>query len=305
MDHALSLPAGALPRFEEAVLPIAARTTVPGLDRRSRAIRERLHPESIQDRYLAAAQSRHVRVEPGRDGMAWLTAYLPAADAEACYDRLTALAGTVAGTGAGALTRSSANAVTTAATADTTLAQGRADALVGLLTTGVTDIGFGAGTRATVSVTVPVLTLMGLWEEPGHLNGHGPIDPDTARRLAGTATSWTRILTHPETGATLSVGRDRYTVPADLRRYLAVRDRTCRFPGCGHPARRSDIDHTDGWAASGGHTAHDNLAHLCRHHHRLKHGTGWTVRRLPGGVLEWTSPTGRIECTYPEEGAAA
>ncbi|RZK51922.1 MAG: HNH endonuclease, partial [Pedobacter sp.] len=49
----------------------------------------------------------------------------------------------------------------------------------------------------------------------------------------------------------------------------------CRFPGCNQPATASDIDHTTDWQ-HGGPTNLDNLAHLCRKHHRLKHHTAWT-----------------------------
>jgi hypothetical protein len=45
------------------------------------------------------------------------------------------------------------------------------------------------------------------------LEGYGPIDIETARRLAADAPGFTRILTHPETGAVLSLGRDRYAIP--------------------------------------------------------------------------------------------
>ncbi|WP_162240165.1 HNH endonuclease signature motif containing protein, partial [Rathayibacter sp. Leaf296] len=155
------------------------------------------------------------------------------------------------------------------------------------------------GIRPRVSVTVPVLTLLGRSDEPGILDGYGPIDPATARRLAADAPSFTRILTHPETGAVLSVGRTSYRVPADLRRALATRDVTCRFPGCTRSARDSDIDHTVEWQHDG-RTDSDNLAHLCRHHHRLRHTTTWRVHHRPGGILGWTSPTGRHHTTAPE-----
>jgi hypothetical protein len=124
------------------------------------------------------------------------------------------------------------------------------------------------------------MTLLGLSDEPGDLAGHGPIDPDTARRLAAQAPSFLRLLTHPETGAVLSVGRDRYAVPADLKAWLRVRDETCRFPGCSRRAERCDIDHITHWA-HGGTTDHHNLIHLCRKHHRLKHTTPWTVSTEP------------------------
>ena len=49
-------------------------------------------------------------------------------------------------------------------------------------------------------VQVPALTLLGRGNALGILEGYGPIDADTARRIAGTATRWLRILTDPETG---------------------------------------------------------------------------------------------------------
>ncbi|WP_024477485.1 DUF222 domain-containing protein, partial [Arthrobacter sp. CAL618] len=52
------------------------------------------------------------------------------------------------------------------------------------------------GVQAKVFVTVPVMTLLG-GDAPGELEGYGPIDPETARQLAGHAPSFTRILTHP------------------------------------------------------------------------------------------------------------
>ncbi|WP_156891304.1 HNH endonuclease signature motif containing protein, partial [Agromyces subbeticus] len=133
----------------------------------------------------------------------------------------------------------------------------------------------------------------------GHLDGYGPIDPDTARRLAANAPSFVRLLTHPITGTVLDLDRTNYRPPADLKRWLQVRDGTCRFPDCNRNATRSDLDHNRDWHADTGPTNHDNLAHLCPLHHHLKHETSWTLRHLPGATLEWTSPTGRIHRTQP------
>jgi hypothetical protein len=91
-------------------------------------------------------------------------------------------------------------------------------------------------------------------------------------------------------GTVLAV--DRYRPSARMRRYLAARDQHCRFPGCRAPLARCDLDHTVD-AALGGATATDNLAHLCRGHHTLKHHGGWRVRQNDDGALEWRSPTGR------------
>ncbi|WP_415078409.1 hypothetical protein [Microbacterium sp.] len=139
-------------------------------------------------------------------------------------------------------------------------------------------------------VTVPVLTLAGVSDQPALLSGYGPVDPATARRLAGHAPGWDRVMCHPHTGAALGV--DRYRPSADLRRHLVARDDHCRFPGCARPAIRCDEDHTID-AARGGPTCEAGLCHFCRRHHTLKHATAWTVRQLGGGVIEWISPLGR------------
>ena len=118
------------------------------------------------------------------------------------------------------------------------------------------------------------------------------------RRLAARAPSFTRILTHPVSGTVLDVDRQSYRPPADLERWLQVRDGTCRFPGCNRSARRSDIDHTLDWN-DGERTAFDNLAHLCAAHHHLKHETSWAVRQIGAGTLEWTTPAGRRHLTHP------
>lgn len=131
---------------------------------------------------------------------------------------------------------------------------------------------------------------------PPVLIGHGPIDPGTARRLAGEASHWDVIGEHRESGEVLSV--DRYRPSPQMRRLLGARDQHCRFPGCRVPIARCDIDHTVD-AARGGPTATTNLAHLCRGHHTLKHHTGWRVRQRGGGELEWQSPTGRTHIDRP------
>lgn len=249
-----------------------------------------MHPDSIKARRDEAEEARRVSLEPARDGMAWLTALLPAELAFGIYSRLTDIAQNLESAQQPVLG---------------TLAQRRADVFADLLLDGVIpDTGLASGVQAKVLVTVPALTLLDRsGTESGNpsaeLEGYGPIDDSTARRLAAHAPSFTRLLTHPETGAVLSVGRDRYTVPSDLKMWLRVRDGTCRFPGCGRGAARSELDHTVDWQFDG-HTRHDNLAHLCASHHRLKHHTEWRVQQLGEGVLEWTAPSGRTYTTRPE-----
>ncbi|POH68914.1 hypothetical protein C3B61_03140 [Cryobacterium zongtaii] len=179
-----------------------------------------------------------------------------------------------------------------------TLDQLRADITAALLLDGITPDGMGAGIRGTVMITVPVLTLLGLDEEPATLEGYGPISPEVAREIAGHAPSFTRLLTHPETGVVLSLGKTQHKNTKAMKKYLRVRDETCRFPGCSRPAVTSDVDHTHPWAG-GGNTDCDNLAHLCEPHHRLKHLSQWRVTQEPGGILHWTSPGKRSYRTDP------
>lgn len=240
-------------------------------------------------------------VEPARDGMAWLNAYLPAADAFEVFARLDADA-----RAAGA-----ARAADEGAESPRTLPQLRAD----FLHHRIVGCGPNASVRATVHVVVPVGTLIdaaadGSGEPPAAQNapailaGYGPIDNVTAARLAARAPSFQRILTHPLTGTVLDVDRASYRVPADLKRWLAVRDGGCVFPGCARGPEQCDLDHTIAWQ-DGGRTSADNLAHLCRHHHRLKHRTAWNIARADPArtsssrpdprrpSVAWTAPSGR------------
>jgi hypothetical protein len=81
-----------------------------------------------------------------------------------------------------------------------------------------------------------------------------------------------------------------------------LRDDTCTFAMCGISARRCDIDHTRDWHAHDGPTDHDNLAHLSRGHHTLKHHGGWRVRQDKPGHLTWTSYLGRKYEVAPASG---
>jgi hypothetical protein len=83
-----------------------------------------------------------------------------------------------------------------------------------------------------------------------------------------------------------------------MKRWLQVRDQVCTFPGCGHAARRCDLDHTID-RQFGGTTRADNLSHLCRKHHRTKHLTDWRVTQARDGAVEWRSPTGLVRAADP------
>ena len=275
---------------------------VPGRFRvKSRTWRERHHPDSIEQRHTKSAKDRRVEYRPDRDGMAWLSTYLPAVTAAGIWERTTAAARALQGPGE---TR--------------TLTQLRADIAASLLlgpeTTGADGNGGGGNgggadvngltgdvpvPRAQVLITVPVLSLLGATGEPAMLDGYGPIPPSIARALiADGAESFHRVLTDARDGAPLEIGRTSYRLTKPMRQWLRLRDGRCPFPGCNNPSLDNDADHLLAWA-DGGTTGITNLGQPCRKHHGLKHGSAWT----PAGASKdkppgWTSPTGRY---YPSE----
>ncbi|MCR2814948.1 HNH endonuclease signature motif containing protein [Microbacterium jiangjiandongii] len=316
-------------RFEQAALVVAERET-PG---RAKPIilmlAQRLDPVPLEERHTEAAAGRRVWVRDLDDGMAELAAILPAPLAYAIKERLTAHAreivaaargartgagaasdaGTEADAGAGPETGAAADAADAAdadplATDRRTTDQVRADVLTDLLLTGHATAPVSAGSipetaaiTAHVQITIPAATLTGDGTEPAELVGYGPIDPTTARHLAATAPVWERLFTSPTTGAVVQV--DTYRPSVQMRRLLDARDEHCRFPSCRRPARHCDGDHTIG-AARGGPTRVTNLANLCPgRHHPVKHKTAWSVVQRPDGILEWTSPTGRVYVDVP------
>ncbi|WP_104092476.1 DUF222 domain-containing protein [Arthrobacter sp. GMC3] len=169
----------------------------------------------------------------------------------------------------------------------------------------VSGPGFMPRIPAKVNVTIPFLTLLNASEEPGHLDGYGPIPAEQARELAAGATSWHRILTDPEKGTILSVSRHSYKPPADMVRLVRLLDPVCTGIGCDEPSRTCQIDHTipfyqprytpEGTALPRGETSVENLRPRSTYCHRLKDHptTGWTVEPTTNGTTKTTTPTGR------------
>ncbi len=277
-------------------LALAEAEPVGTFRRKLRALVDTVQSATLTERYGHAVTTRRVVVEPDRDGMGWLHLYGPMVALHAAQSRTTGIAKTV-----------------TAADGDDTrtLDQARADVMLDLLIDGTVAAHpeQARGIRATVFVTVPVLALLHESDadraaagiDPAVGEGIGPIPLPVAKELTGGAAGWTRVLTHPETGMVLSVGRDQYRPPAALQKLVKWRADRCMAPGCGIPATRCDIDHHIDWA-HGGPTALTNLGPLCPGHHTVKHHTDWTIQHVPGsgGAIQWTSPTGREYLVEPE-----
>ena len=317
---------------ERPTPPAAARAgdLVPSRFRaKARAWRERHHPVSIEERHTKSAADRRVDFLPDRDGMAWLSAYLPADTAAGIWDRTTAAARALQGpdeartlgqlradiTATWLLTSHTTCTGTTDGTADggagtdgpgpaaeparAPVERPAAAPAAPAPARGGSVAGGVPSPRAQVLVTVPVLSLLGATDEPAVLDGYGPIPPSMARRLiAEGAGSFYRVLTDPRDGAPLEIGRTSYRLTTAQRHWLRLRDGRCPFPGCHNHSLDNDADHLLAWA-DGGTTGITNLGQPCPKHHRLKHRSAWTPTAAskdnPPG---WTSPSGRH---YPSE----
>jgi hypothetical protein len=125
-----------------------------------------------------------------------------------------------------------------------------------------------------------------------HMDGRHWISPRTAKRLSCDASVVTVL--EDEQGRVLNIGRRARTVPATISRALALRDTTCRFPGCCE-SKYVDAHHIQHWA-DGGETSLDNLVTLCRYHHRQLHQGSFSIRveKTEGAPqLIFSTPAGR------------
>ncbi|WP_341947043.1 HNH endonuclease signature motif containing protein [Microbacterium sp. LWH11-1.2] len=325
--------------YEAAVLVFAERETAARTKAHAAQVAAALVGETVTDRHQRAASERCVKVRSVGDGLALLTAVLPEWVAVAIADRLRQMTRQVirnrahardadSGSGSGPAcdsgsvifsddtfatdpdtdTDTDTDADTGAdaedVAADTrTWDQVQADLLADLLLTADPSAIHGDGLdniQGRIQVTIAGTTLAGEDERPADLDGHGPLHPDIARDLAGRNTGWSRLFLDPD-GMVRET--DTYTPTEGMRRFLRARDQHCRFPGCRMPVHRCDIDHTHDHAR-GGKTRLDNLAHLCRAHHTLKHpdvsdAHRWTARQERDGTITWHSPLGRTYTDRP------
>lgn len=143
--------------------------------------------------------------------------------------------------------------------------------------------------RATALLLITLDTLLG-GDQPGHLDGHGPISAALARRIAASDIRFRRLVLDPMTGRPLDLGDASYQLSARMRRWLEARDRTCRFPACRRRAAFCDADHAEEWPA--GKTTCANCGLLCRKHHNYKTGKQWDLARDDDDGVTWLSPHG-------------
>ncbi len=180
--------------------------------------------------------------------------------------------------------------------------QRRADAL-GLMAERALAAGFGEGapisgsraerTQVMLHVDADTLSESG---EPGisELEDGTRVSAATAKRIA--CDTGVVQVTVDDRGNVLGGGRRKRTVPPALRRTLEVRDRGCRYPGCG--LRFTGAHHIQHWA-DGGETSLLNLVLLCRRHHRAVHEGGMRVCMDRNQTVVFLTPSGRAIADVP------
>ncbi len=263
------LPAAQVPAAEKILLD-AARDLDAG---RLAVVGRRLDYALNPDGTLLDAQARHA----GR----WLTLSPTFAGMIAVTGMLDPDAGAALITAVEALRNADRTPADTR-----TAGQARADALTTLARTALDGgrLPDRNGERPHLTVTVDLPTLQRRTDATGgsgaDLDWVGPIPAETARRIACDA-AVSRILTAAPS-IILDAGRATRIIGPGLRRALAARDHGCIHPTCDRPPPWTDAHHITHWA-DGGPTSLDNLALLCRHHHRQVHEGQATITRNPNG----------------------
>jgi hypothetical protein len=269
-----------------------------------RAAATRRDPRSVAQRASHAPSERRVSLRPAPGCMTYLTALLPVHEGVAVYTALTRHADTLHAAGD-----------------PRSLGQIKADTLVER-TTGTP----GGITGIEINLVMTDRTLLQGDSEPARLTGYGTVPAPWARNLlnqestpehpqaqgqeprtGGSNTSdsntgqkdavqelkiWLRRLyTAPGTGDLVAMDSRRRPFPAPLRRFIQIRDDTCRTPYCDAPIRHHD--HIIPWHNDGP-TTLANGAGLCEACNHTKELPGWKTQPRPGPrhTIELTTPTG-------------
>lgn len=198
-----------------------------GLRRSTTLAVTKIDPDGYAQRCRARRAHRKVELIPTGEGMVKVCGDLPAEDGTAAYTRID---------------REARRRLQHDKTK--TLDQHRCQVYSDLLLTD--NHGIRTAPRAEVFVYLDVMTWLGLNDHPANLAGHGVIPAWLARKIAqGDNTTIRRVLTDPDTGQNLSVGRHAHRPPTDLARLIHIRDRECRVPTVRHEALSTCVEVRD------------------------------------------------------------
>jgi len=268
----------------------------------AKAAAYRRDPRSVAQRASHAATERTVSLRPAPDTMTYLTALLPVAQGVAVYAALTRTADSL---------RSSGD--------PRTRGQVMADTLIERVT-GTP----GGVSGVNLNLVMTDRTLFQGDSEPARLEGYGIVPSEWARALlvgeqrgsdmqggsegqcssedprhlcqeltdrSQFAVLLRRLYTAPGSGELLTMDSKARFFPQQLRRFIRIRDHTCRTPYCDAPIRH--IDHVIPWHSEGS-TNLQNGAGLCEACNHTKETPGWSAKSMPGDMhtIRVSTPTG-------------
>jgi hypothetical protein len=273
---------------DAAVSARAASMTASGFRRVVRRVIAQLDKRTPEQRARARKQQIGVTVWPQDDGLVTVGITMPATDGIAALNALNADADRLR-------------------TRDDPRSHGERQVKALLAALGVcgddTTVASQprARRRSEVQVVIDWRDLLGLRDHPAELLGYGPIPADDVRRLLTEEGSvLRRLVTDPVSGVVVDYGRTRHIPDETLRRLLAARDVTCRYPGCTRNAIWCDDEHCLPYD-TGGPTSTANCCLMCRHHHRRKTFDGYTYTRPDPatGETRWRTPLGFTYTQHP------
>ncbi|MDQ0771502.1 hypothetical protein QF031_004251 [Pseudarthrobacter defluvii] len=241
-----------------------------------RAAAYRRDPASVAKRTARAVGERCVSLRAAPDTMTYLTALLPVAQGVAAYASLARDADSARSAGD---------------------ERSRGQVMADILVERVTGTPGGIS-GVEIQLVMTDRALLQADAEPARLPGYGTVPAAVARELALTGTAdndltlWVRRLyTAPATGELVALDSKARFFPAGLKRFLQIRDETCRTPYCDAPIRHND--HITAWH-DGGPTTAGNGQGLCETCNHTKETAGWTAKQIPGRrhTVATATPTG-------------
>jgi hypothetical protein len=241
----------------------------------ARKLAYRLDPHAVVARSARAEADRCVTIRPAPDTMTYLTGLLPVAQGVAVHAALNSYADQRRAAGD---------------------PRGRGQIMADTLVERVTGQASGDAVPIRVNLTVSDAVLFGDADEPGHLEGYGPVPAGVARGLLARSLSakcktWLRRLyQQPGTGRLVAMDSKSRLVPAALGEFVEIRDQVCRTPWCDAPIRHHD--HVVA-VTEDGETSEVNSQGLCESCNHAKQAPGWSARPRPGPrhSVETRTPT--------------
>lgn len=243
----------------------------------AKKITARLDAAAVVERSNKAAADRAVWIRPAPATMTYLTVLLPVAHGVAVYAALSRQADvTCDGRSRGQI---------------------MADTLVERVTARPAD----QPVPVALNLVMADTTLAGDDDEPGWLDGYGPIPAGFARKLTGdaivdeqTKATLRRLYRHPNSGQLVAMESKARLFPRGLATLIRLRDQTCRTPFCNAPIKHCDHATPD---RAGGPTSADNGLGACQACNYAKEAPGWQVSTdTEGGAhtATYRTPTGAV-----------